>query len=630
MERKLAAIVAGDIVGYSRMMAKDEDATYSSVRAAFDEVICPAILRHGGRMFKNTGDGFLATFPSVNKALDASIEIQSALEERPLDMRIGINLGDVIEEADDMFGDGVNVASRLESLATPGGILVSAAVARGADRKREASFTRLGHRYVKTIPEAIEVYAVRLRKSASARSAILATLGRGRKALPYALGTAAAAIAAILVLDGGRWAETATNMAQRFVQMTQPEGPPAIAVLPFDNMSGDSGQNYFVDGLTEDVIASLARNPDIQVIARNSTFAVRGQATDLRDLGRQLGARYIVEGSARRSGNQLRVVAQLIDTRDGTHLWSRSFDRQLDDIFALQTALTTEIVSHVASYVRQSEIAQTAERPTDSLQAYDLVLQARSRYRHGTSDPDGLLAARGMLQRALEMDPAYAAARAYLGMTHVVEATWDQTGKVDRAKVEQGLSEARQAIALDPNLAVGYQVLSYGLAVSADFAAAIKAAEKAVELNPNEPDSLMALAKAQVRFNAYDEAVANAEKARRLHPVAPEYYTYVHGQALYAAQRLDEADAVLMDCLMRAPQQPDCLLIRTAIMVENGDIEEARGMMARLVAAKPDFSLAAEAQYNRFGSSPLMERFLASLRQAKAPETADAAVARQA
>ena len=486
-------------------------------------------------------------------------------------MRIGINLGDVIEEADDMFGDGVNVASRLESLATPGGILVSAAVARGADRKREASFKRLGHRYVKNIPEAIEVYAVGLRKTGPAKAAILSTLRRGRKALPYALGTAAAAIAAILVLDGGRWADTATMMAQRFVEFTQPDGPPAIAVLPFDNMSGDDNQNYFVDGLTEDVIASLARNPDIQVIARNSTFAVRGQATDLRDLGRQLGARYIVEGSARRAGDQLRVVAQLIDTRDGTHLWSRSFDRKMDDVFALQTALTTEIVAHVASYVRQSEIAQTAERPTDSLQAYDLVLQARSRYQHGKSDPDALLAARGMLQRALEMDPAYAAARAYLGMNHIVEAT-REPGKFDRGKAELGLSEARQAIALDPNLAVGYQVLSYGLAMTADFAAAIKAAEKAVELNPNEPDSLMALAKAQVRFNAYDEAVENAERARRLHPMAPEYYTYVHGQALYAAQRLEEADAVLADCLMRAPQQPDCLLIRTAILVENGNL----------------------------------------------------------
>jgi adenylate cyclase len=527
-----------------------------------------------------------------------------------------------------MFGDGVNVASRLESLATPGGILVSAAVARGADRKREASFTRLGHRYVKNIPEAIEVYAVGLRKPDPVRAAILSAMKRGRSALPYALGTAAVAIAAILVLDGGRWAETATNMAQRLVDFAQPEGPPTLAVLPFDNMSGDNGQNYFVDGLTEDVIASLARNPDIQVISRNSTFAVRGQASDPRDLGRQLGARYIVEGSARRAGNQLRVVAQLIDTRDGTHLWSRSFDRQMDDVFALQTALTTEIVVHVASYVRQSEMAQTAQRPTDSLQAYDLVLQARSMHRHGDRNQERLLAARGLLQRALEMDPAYAMARAYLGMTHIVEATWEQ-GKVDGSKVELGLSEARQAIALDPNLAVGYQVLSYGLAINADFAAAIKAAEKSVELNPNEPDSLMALAKAQVRFNAYDEAVENAERARRLHPMAPEYYTYVHGQALYAAQRLEEADAVLTDCLMRAPEQTDCLLIRTAILAENGNLDEARNVMARLVAAKPDFSLAAERDYNRFGNSPLMERFLASLRQAEAPETANARVARR-
>ena len=628
MERKLAAIVAGDVAGYSRMMAEDEAATYAALRSAFDDVIGPAIQRHGGRMFKNTGDGFLATFPSVNEALDGAIEIQASLAGGALCLRLGVNLGDVIEDGDDMFGDGVNLAARLESLAKPGGILVSAAVVRGADRKRENNFVRLGRRHVKNIPEAVEVYAVRLPTAARARLAFVPALRRyGRAGLPYMLGTAAVAVAAILVLDGGRWGETATLMAQRLVDFAQPEGPPAVAVLPFDNMSGDSSHGYFVDGLTEDIIAQLARNPEIQVIARNSTFAVRGQANDLRDLGRRLGARYIVEGSVRWAGDQLRVVAQLIDTSDGTHLWSRSYDRKLDDVFTVQTELTTEIVSHVGSYVRQSEIAQTATRPTDSLQAYDLVLQARNQHRPGSSDPKGLIAARGLLQRALEIDPSYAAARAYLGMTYIVEAAHNSAGDADSGRIEQGLSEARQAIALDPNLAVGYQVLSFGLAVSADYQAAIKAAEKAVELNPNEPDTLMALAKAQVRFGAYDEAVSNAERARRLHPMAPEYYTYVHGQALYAAQRLEEADAVLADCLMRSPQQPDCLLIRTAILVDNGNLTEARDVMARLIAAKPDFSLAAEREYGRFGTSPLMERFVSNLRQAEAPETAGAQVA---
>jgi adenylate cyclase len=387
-------------------------------------------------------------------------------------------------------------------------------------------------------------------------------------------------------------------------------------------MSGDAGQTYFVDGLTEDIITELARNSELQVIARNSTFALRGQATDTRVLGDRLGAGYIVEGSARRAGDQLRVVAQLIDTRSGAHLWSRSYDRRVGDVFAVQTELTGEIVAHLVSYVRQSEVDDSARRPTENLQAYDLVLQARNRYRHGSSDGEDLLASRALLQRALELDPGYAVARAHLGMTYIVDAVQGVSGRATKTDIETGLSEVRQAIRLDPNLALGYQALSFGLSANADYEGGIQAARRAVELNPNDPDSLMALAKAQVRFGDYADAVGNAERARRLHPLAPEYYTYVHGLALYAAGRTDEADGVLKECLMRAPQEEDCLLIRTALLVGRGEVQQAQATMAQLIVSNPKFSLAAERDYRRFGNSPLMDRFLSDLARAKAPETA--------
>jgi adenylate cyclase len=626
MERRLAAIVAGDIVGYSRLMADDEAATYAALRSAFDDLIAPALQRHGGRTFKSTGDGFLATFPSVNEALDAAIEIQAGFDERPFDLRIGVNLGDVIEDNGDMFGDGVNVAARLEAMADPGSIFVSAAVVRSADRNRGEHFSRVGRRHIKNIREPVDVYTVRLKGDKKSMARWLPRAMRGRRAIfAYAAGTAAIALFAAAASNPARL-ETmtagVTNGLARLAGAERADARPAVAVLPFDNMSGDAEETYFVDGLTEDIITELARNSELQVIARNSTFAFRGQATDTRQLGQRLGAGYIVEGSARRAGDQLRVVAQLIDTRSGAHLWSRSYDRRVDDVFAVQTELTSEIVAHLVSYVRQSEVNESARRPTENLQAYDLVLRARSRYKHGSGNGDDLLASRALLQRALELDPGYATARAHLGLTYIVDAVQGVSGRATKADIETGLSEVRQSIRLDPNLALGYQALSFGLSADADYEGAMQAARRAVELNPNDPDSLMALAKAQVRFGDYADAVANAERARRLHPLAPEYYVYVHGQALYAAGRADEADGVLSECLIRAPQEKDCLLIRTALLVGRGELSQAQATMARLVAADPQFSLAAERDYRRFGNSPLMDRFLADLARAKAPETA--------
>ncbi|MCV3241825.1 adenylate/guanylate cyclase domain-containing protein [Mesorhizobium sp. ZC-5] len=626
MERRLAAIVAGDIVGYSRLMAEDEAATYAALRSAFDDLITPAVQRHGGRTFKSTGDGFLATFPSVNEALDAAIEIQAGFEERPFDLRIGVNLGDVIEDNGDMFGDGVNVAARLEAIADPGSIFVSAAVVRGADRNRGEHFSRVGRRHIKNIRESLDVYAVRLKGGRKPVAHWLPRAMRGRRAMfAYATSAAAIALVAVAASDTARLEAVTAGFTQNLAELAgieRADARPAVAVLPFDNMSGDAEETYFVDGLTEDIITELARNPELQVIARNSTFAFRGQPTDTRQLGQRLGAGYIVEGSARRAGDQLRVVAQLIDTRSGAHLWSRSYDRRADDVFAVQTELTSEIVAHLVSYVRQSEVAESARRPTENLQAYDLVLQARNRYKHGSGDGEALLASRALLQRALELDPGYATARANLGLTYIADAVQGISGRATKADIETGLSEVRQAIRLDPNLAIGYQALSFGLAASADYEGAMQAARRAVELNPNDPDSMMALAKAQVRFGDYADAVANAERARRLHPLAPEYYTYVHGQALYAAGRVDEAEAVLNECLMRAPQEQDCLLIRAALLVGQGEIDQAQATMARLVAANPQFSLAGERDYRRFGNSPLMDRFLADLARAKAPATA--------
>lgn len=623
MERKLAAIMAADIVGYSQLMAENEASTYAKLRAAFDELIDPTIARHGGRIVKTTGDGFLAMFPSVNEAVDAALAIQEGFDKGPFELRIGINLGDVIEDDGDVYGDGVNVAARLEAMCDPGQIFVSGAVVMAADRNSADRFVRIGRRWAKNIPELLNVYRVRragsqwspwrqvpqVLRSTAARwsygAAAIALIFIGTQIQPLPLAAMVSRIPAALSMDQSR-----------------ADPRPSVAVMPFAAMSGSGEQSYFADGLTEDVTTALARNSELQVIARDSTYAAHGQDTDVRKLGAKLGVDYVVEGSARRESDQLRVSAQLIDVKTGTHLWSRSFDRQVADVFTVQSELTTEIVAQIAPYIGRSEAAAAAERPTDNLQAYDLVLQARNRYRHGVNDPQDILEARGFYQRALEMDPSYAAARAGLALTFIASVAQSDGGWANAPELQLGLSEARQAVRLDPNLGLGYQVISFGLALQGDYSGGLQAARRAVELNPNDPDSMMALAKAQVRFGEYDDAVANAERARRLHPMAPEYYAYVHGQALYAADRRDEASSVIEECLIRAPRDANCLLIQAALQSGGGEVEAAQQTMARLVEAHPAFSLEAERAYRRFGDRPLMEEFLQDLAKAKAPESA--------
>ncbi|WP_027133759.1 adenylate/guanylate cyclase domain-containing protein [Geminicoccus roseus] len=625
MDRKLAAIIAGDVVGYSRLMAEDEAATHSEVRSAFREIVEPIVERHRGWTFKHTGDGFLTVFASVNAALEAAIEIQQGFAASRLDLRLGLNLGDVIEDDGDIFGDGVNVAARLQAMAEPGSIYASAAVIRSADKEHAAQFCRIGHRHAKNLPQAIEVFTLRPGDPAM-RPAGVAVVHGGRPWL-HARPTLYASLCAGLVLTGvmvgdsrpGRIA--AGDRQQASSERLAAETRPTVAVLPFDNLSPDASQTYFADGLTEDVIANLARNRELMVIARNSTFALADEPADIREVGARLGAEYVVEGSARRSGDQLRVVAQLIDAGTGIHLWSHSYDQRIEDVFAVQADLTARIVSSLVSYVRQSEAAAAVSRPTENLRAYDLVLQARGRHKHGPADRAALLQARALYERAIGLDPGYAAAHAYLGLTYIAES-FGRSGAAAMEGHERGLALARQAIRLEPDLPLAYQVLSFGLAGSGAYADSMRAAQRAVDLNPSDPDSLMALAKAQLRFGAYAEAVLNAERARRLHPMAPEYYAYIYGQALYAADRAGEADEVLAECLLRAPRNADCLKIHAAVLVRMNRLDEARAVMMQLLDSEPGFSLAAEEEGRRFGDSPLMQRFLADLDQAEAPPSA--------
>jgi adenylate cyclase len=621
MERRLAAILAADVVGYSHLMAEDESGTYDALRSALSEVVVPTIQRHAGDLFKTTGDGFLAAFGSVSQALEAAVTIQEAFASRALRLRIGINLGDVIAADGDMFGDGVNIAARLESMADPGGIYVSAPVVRSVGRTPGIRFARLGLRRAKNMTEPIEVYAARW-GAAAARY----PWPRWRQPL-----LAATAAVAIVVAVSAVWTYRGTLLpivssasglhVGDQVDALAGEERPAVAVLPFDNLSGDPAQDYFSDGLTEDIITDLARNDELLVIARNSTFAYKDNPRDVRTIGAELGAGYVVEGSARRAGDRLRVTAQLVESDTGAHLWSESYDRRIEDVFAVQADLTAQIVAALVSHVSRSEAEAAHSRPTESLRAYDLVLRGRQ-HQYGPITGEALLQARDSFARALTLDPDYAAAHAYLGLTYVKDHALGLTGRATEEDLQTGLRYIRDAIRLQPDLAEGYQALSFALAETGDYEGAIRAAERAVELNPNNPDALEALAKAQVRFGAYPQAVANAERALRLHPFAPQYYPYVYGQALYAAGRYEDAENVLNECLLRAPEERNCLRMRAVVLVRLDRPDEARTTMARLSELDPTFSLSAERETQRFGDSPLMDRYLADLKAAGAPAAA--------
>jgi TolB-like protein/class 3 adenylate cyclase len=380
--RRLAAILAADIAGYSRLMGADEEGTLARLKGLRRELIDPTVGSHNGRLVKTMGDGLLVEFGSVVDALRCATEIQAAVAERNMaiapddriEFRIGINVGDIVVEDGDIFGDGVNVAARLEALSEPGEICVSARVQEDAAGRLDLAFEDRGEQELKNIARPVHVYRIRL-QGPLPNPPPLAGEGRvGALALP---------------------------------------DKPSLAVLPFQNLSGDREQEYFVDGVVEEIITAISRLPWLFVIARNSSFAYKGKSPDLRQVGRELGVRYVLEGSLRKSGNRVRITGQLIDTTTGAHIWADRFDGALDDIFELQDEVASQVAGAIEPRLRQSEMERARRKPTESLDAWDLYLRALAlRYQY---TEESIREAIAMLRRALAIDPTLAPAAAMIG-----------------------------------------------------------------------------------------------------------------------------------------------------------------------------------------------------------------------
>jgi adenylate cyclase len=516
-ERRLAAILAADVVGYSRLMERDEDRTLAHLKALRKELVEPLIAEHRGRLVKLVGDGALCEFASVVDAATCAVAIQRGMaareagiaEEERLCFRIGINLGDVVRDEDgDLYGDGVNIAARLEQVAEPGGIVLSGTSADHLQGKLDCGLASLGELRLKNIERPVRAYRV--------------------------------------ALD----ADVPASMA---AALPSPPDKPAVAVLPFDNLSGDPEQAYFSDGITEDVITELARFRALLVIARNSSFAFRGKAADVREISRALGAGYVVEGSVRRAGNRVRITAQLIEATTGAHLWAERYDRPLEDVFAIQDEVARGIVATVAARVLEESELAARRRPPRDMRAYDLFLQG---YRLSDVDtPEAQDQARRLFERARELDPSFARACTGLAFNHFIRASDAGIGvpRGDDRDRREALRLAEQAVALDPNDARTHYTLGYMCLTWRDFDRAGRHLNLAQAMNPNDALIQMVWAYAQACLGDAEHGLPAAELALRLNPRHARYYLHWYSRVLFLARRHDDARALLEQITIADP-----------------------------------------------------------------------------
>ena len=528
VERRLAAILAADVAGYSRLMERDEAGTVARLKAIRKELVEPVLERYGGRFVDLKGDGAIVEFGSVVAAVEAAVEIQSAMAEHEADVpeaeriryRIGINLGDVVVDGPDIYGDGVNVAARIEALCEPGGVWVAARVYDPVRGKLDVSFEPAGRHKVKNIAEPVEAWRVVLKPGQATRAAVWARRGYRRIAL---LGTAALAL--LLFLAGGLWWVS-----------TAPSGPDtataprlSLVVLPFANLSGDPAQEYFADGITEDLTTDLSRLPGSLVIARNSAFTYKGKAVDPKQVGRELGVRYILEGSVRRASDEVRVNAQLIDAETGAHLWADRFDSDLADLGQLQGEITGRIASSLNVELIEAESRRSLRDRPDNPDAVDLTMRGLAVWWRPRSKENNK-EARALFEQALRLDPLHPDALAGLAVTHATdvgngfsEAPEDQLRRAEDA--------AARALAIDPNHALAHYARGIVLmllsrfektAQQGRFEEAILAYKAALAANPNFALPRLLIANCLNRLGRFEEALATAREGVRVSPRDPQ------------------------------------------------------------------------------------------------------------
>ncbi len=581
MERRLAAIMATDVVGYSRLIRVDEEGTLAALQALRADLIDPKIAEHHGRIVKLMGDGMLAEFPSVVDAVHAAVETQQALAERnsslPMDKRIefrvGINLGDVVIDGNDIQGDGVNVAARLEAIAEPGGICVSGMFYEGVRDKIDFPFEDLGEQEVKNIARPIRVW----QWSPTASVAMAVTADNAQMLLPV---------------------------------------KPSIAVLSFDNMSSDPDHEFFAGGIAEDIITALSKISRMRVIARNSTFAYKGQALDLRRVATELGVRYVLEGSIRSGGSRLRITAQLIDATDGSHIWAERFDRTIDDIFDIQDQITKEIVTALRVNLTDGEEAAVLARGTNDIEAWQLCVRATELFQRFNSTD--YLEARVLAEKAVTIDPDYAYAWATLGFTHWWDGRLGYTGDTE-TKFARAAEYAERAMALDNSVSWVIGLVTMLSAAQGRHNEGVAIARRGFENNPGNADARAFLAFGLVHAGDYEEGIEHFRAAMSLNPFYPLWYRNGLARALIVRGEYDEA-LVLSDGILRLePTFVQGWLQKAYVFGQTGRTDDANRAIKEVLRLAPGIRLEHVPGLWLLDDAAFMERFLDGLSQAGLP-----------
>lgn len=642
VQRKLTTILAADVVGYSTLMSYDEAGTLAALKRHRRELLDPKAAQYRGRTIKLIGDGALMEFGSVVDALLFAIEVQSAMRARNADVpedqqivyRVGINIGDIIVEGEDIYGDGVNIAARLEGLAKPGGICVSRTVFNHAKGKLDLTFDALGEHQVKNIPEPVMVLRVVLDEKAEAFVTPVVT-ARDNAISARFLRLAAIVLVALVAGAGiawwQPWAPSVEPASLERMAFPLPDKP-SIAVLPFNNMSEDEGQEYFADGITDDLITDLSKISDLFVIARNSVFTYKDKAVPVRQVAEEFGVRYVLEGSVRRAGEQVRINAQLIDATTGGHLWADRYDGSLDDVFALQDKVTQNIVVALAVTLRAGNRSGRGQTETRSPEAYDAFLKGWEHYRR--QRPDDFVIAIAQFERAIELDPDYA--RAYAALAATFWQSWKRfwhgslglpTWHVARARAEKFLV---QAMASPTPLA--HQVAAESFLQSGQHNAAIAEAKRAVALDPNDADSFATLAGVLGLAGRSEEALAAIELAMRLNPHFPAYYLYKLGLVRFGMGQFEEAAEALERAVTLNPEDRWSLRLLLSIYGLLGRSEDADRIYRAIVddtkhGSKNEYlsyldplTIRASIFWHPFRDQTDKERFAQGLRLAGVPD----------
>ncbi len=626
-KRKLAAILSADVVGYSRLMGEDEAATVQTI-TAYRETMTRLIQQYRGRVVDSPGDNLLAEFASMVDAAECAVKIQEELttrnaelpEERRMQFRIGINIGDVIEEGERIYGDGVNIAARIEGLAEGGGICISGSAYEQIENKLALRYEYIGEHAVKNISKPVRVYRVPMESRAAPEVS-----KQKRDGLRHWKRSVLALVVVIAVGAGALavWNPDFREYCPRWliVMMDRigitPMEKPSIAVLPFDNLSGDPEQEYFSDGITEEVITALSKVPELFVIARHSTFTYKGKPVNVQQVSHELGVRYVLEGSIRKAGNRLRITAQLIDATTGHHLWAERYDRDLKDIFALQDEITMKIVTALRVKLTEGEQARLYDKSTDNLDSFMKVLEGDPYFFRFNEESN--IKARQMFEEALALDPENATACTMLAWTYLMEAR-NGWSKSPGRSMEQAVELAQKALALKDTLDATHSLLGRIYLGKRQYEKAIAEAERAVALNPNGADAHAHLGVTLDYVGRREEAIALLKKAIRINPIPPNWYLLSLGQSYIFTGQYGEAIAIHKIVLQRDPDDFSALIGLAAAYSVSGREEKANAAAAEVLRIKPKFSLERFAETIMYKNHADTERVIEALREAGLPD----------